>query len=90
MSPDAVRAVTGLPCNARGELAPDVLATALESAPQQPTIVVLHAGDLNIGAFDPMTFIAVTAFLALAATLASWIPARRAIHVDPMTALRCE
>jgi glutamate/tyrosine decarboxylase-like PLP-dependent enzyme len=47
------RAVTGLPCNARGELEPDVLAKALEGAPRQPTIVVLHAGDLNIGAFDP-------------------------------------
>ena len=47
------RAVTALPCNARGQLERHVLAHALESAPRQPTIVVLHAGDLNIGAFDP-------------------------------------
>jgi glutamate/tyrosine decarboxylase-like PLP-dependent enzyme len=47
------RAVTALPCNARGRLEPDVLAHALDSGASQPTIVVLHAGDLNIGAFDP-------------------------------------
>ncbi|WP_315706040.1 MULTISPECIES: pyridoxal phosphate-dependent decarboxylase family protein [unclassified Bradyrhizobium] len=47
------RAITALPCNSSGQLEPDVLARALESAPSQPTIVVLHAGDLNIGAFDP-------------------------------------
>ncbi|MGC2779499.1 MAG: aminotransferase class V-fold PLP-dependent enzyme, partial [Bradyrhizobium sp.] len=47
------RALVALPCNAQGQLEPDVLAEALASAASQPTIVVLHAGDLNIGAFDP-------------------------------------
>ncbi|CCE07759.1 Pyridoxal-dependent decarboxylase (fragment) [Bradyrhizobium sp. STM 3843] len=47
------RAITALPCNSSGRLEPDVLARALDAAPSQPTIVVLHAGDLNIGAFDP-------------------------------------
>ena len=46
-------AVTTLPCNQRGQLEPDALAHALETKESQPTIVLLQAGDLNIGAFDP-------------------------------------
>jgi predicted permease len=39
---------------------------------------------------DVATFTGVTLFLCLVGLLACYIPARRAIHVDPMTALRCE
>ncbi len=46
-------AVTALPCNQQGQLEPDSLAHALEVKESQPTIVLLQAGDLNIGAFDP-------------------------------------
>jgi aromatic-L-amino-acid decarboxylase len=46
------RAVTALPCDAYGRLAPETLAQALATNARQPTIVVLHAGDLNIGSFD--------------------------------------
>jgi putative ABC transport system permease protein len=44
----------------------------------------------GVGAADPMTFVVIPAILALVALVASWVPARRAARVDPMTALRGE
>jgi putative ABC transport system permease protein len=45
---------------------------------------------VGVGASDPATFALVALALAAAALLASWVPARRAVRVDPMAALRSE
>jgi putative ABC transport system permease protein len=44
----------------------------------------------GVSAIDFLTFIGVATLLAFVALFACWIPARRAMKVDPMIALRCE
>jgi glutamate/tyrosine decarboxylase-like PLP-dependent enzyme len=63
--------VTDLPVDAQGRLEPDALERALQEAGPAPTIVLLQAGDVNIGAYDPFA-----ALIPVARRHGAWV------HVD--------
>jgi ABC-type lipoprotein release transport system permease subunit len=44
----------------------------------------------GVTALDPLTYAAVSGLLIAAAVLASYLPARRAMAIDPVEALRAE
>ena len=51
---------------------------------------VLSNALFGISPMDPVSFTLVPAFLLAVAALASYIPARRAMRVDPVSAIRCQ
>lgn len=64
-------AITALPANAAGQLEPGDLEAALRAHPDQPTIVLLQAGDLHMGAYDDFATL-----IPLAHRYGAWV------HVD--------
>jgi glutamate/tyrosine decarboxylase-like PLP-dependent enzyme len=60
-----------LPADPQGRLQADALDQALTETPSMPTIVLLQAGDINIGAFDPFR-----ALIPIAKRYGAWV------HVD--------
>jgi glutamate/tyrosine decarboxylase-like PLP-dependent enzyme len=70
--------IVSLGVDAEGRLREDALVDALESAPSEPTIVVLQAGDLNIGAFDDFATL-----IPIAKKFGAWV------HVDGAFGLWC-
>jgi glutamate/tyrosine decarboxylase-like PLP-dependent enzyme len=63
--------IVDLPVDSNGRLTVETLRAALEVAPASPTIVLLQAGDLNIGAYDPFDTL-----IPLAHEFGAWV------HVD--------
>lgn len=51
---------------------------------------VLSSMMFGLGTHDPIAFVSVPLFLLAVAAIATLIPARRAMQVDPIVALRCE
>jgi glutamate/tyrosine decarboxylase-like PLP-dependent enzyme len=67
-----------LPSDSASQLTPDVLRDALRREPGRPTIVVLQAGDVNCGAFDPFPEL-----IALTHEAGAWV------HIDGAMGLWC-
>ena len=51
---------------------------------------VLGSIFVELSEFDLLVFTTVPILFVVAALLAAWLPARRATHVNPLTALRTE
>ncbi|HTV09331.1 MAG TPA: aminotransferase class V-fold PLP-dependent enzyme [Candidatus Aquilonibacter sp.] len=70
--------IDALPCDEGGRLRADALERALKERDGKPTIVVLQAGDLNVGAFDDFRTL-----IPLAHAHGAWV------HVDGAMGLWC-
>lgn len=66
------------------------IGVALGLAVSLPLAPLLDSQLYGIESFDPLTFVLVPAALLLIATLAALVPARRAMRIDPLAALRID
>jgi putative ABC transport system permease protein len=69
---------------------PALLGIALGLAGAAGLVRLLGGLLYGVSQTDPLTWIAAPLLIAFVAAVASYIPARRATRVDPMTALRFE
>lgn len=67
-----------------------ILTLALGIGANSAIFSVLSSLLFGIIAWDPITFISIATLIGAVASLACWLPARRAMRVDPMQALRSE
>ncbi len=65
-----------------------VAGVAIGSLSALPASRLLGAHVYGVTTFDPLTYGAVALALCASAVLASYLPARRAAHLEPMEALR--
>jgi glutamate/tyrosine decarboxylase-like PLP-dependent enzyme len=63
--------VIDLPTDARGSLQSDALERAFKNDPSAPTIALLQAGDVNVGAYDPFELL-----IPIAKRYGAWV------HID--------
>jgi ABC-type antimicrobial peptide transport system permease subunit len=54
------------------------------------TVRIIRSTLFGIDPYDPVTLMGAVILLITIATLATWLPARRAARIDPMEALRYE
>lgn len=54
------------------------------------TVRLMQSLLFGVSPYDPATYIAITLVIFVTASVACWLPSRRAAAVDPMIALRSE
>lgn len=69
---------------------PVVLGAAVGLAAAAGAVQLFSRLLFGLSPLDLVAFVAVPAFLLVVALAAAYVPARRALNVDPMVALRCE
>ena len=82
------RHVLGMVLGDGGKLA--IIGIAIGTAGALVLTQFIRAFLFAVSPSDPLTFIGIALVLAAVAIIASYVPARRAMKVDPNTALRCE
>ena len=84
----ASRSLAGLVLRRAVTLA--LIGIAVGSVGALATVRALESLVFGVEVRDPLTFIALSVFLVVVAVVAAHVPARRALRIDPATALRSE